>query len=258
MQNVAGVFRSVDGVKCVVDRLRAQGFPEERVNALAPGANPAEIDAKVPVSDSEQPGMGGALGGTVGAAIGAAGGLELGAAAASLLVPGIGPVLAVGIVGAAIFGAGGAIAGAVIGEKLENRMDDGIPHDELFVYEDALRQGRSVVFVSAENDAEAESLRTVLGKCGAESIDAAREEWWVGLRDDERLKYESTGESFEIDEPGFRRGFEASLHMKARGKTYDEDLDRLRERFGPACEQAPFRAGYLRGRAYESTKKVNS
>jgi hypothetical protein len=257
MQNVAGVFRSVDGVKCVVERLRAQGFPEERINALAPGTDPAEIDAKVRVSDTEQPGMGGALGGTVGAAIGAAGGLELGATAASLLVPGIGPVLAIGIIGAALFGAGGAVAGAVLGNKLEDRIDDGIPHDELFVYEDALRRGRSVVFISAENDTEAESLQTVFSQCGAESIDAARDEWWVGLRDDERLRYEATGASFETDEPGFRRGFEASLHTKARGKSYDEDLDRLRDCFGPACEHAAFRAGYLRGRAYESSRKVN-
>src|SRR4051794_25405391 len=176
MQNVAGVFRSVDGVKCVVERLRAQGFPEERINALSPGTDPGEIEAKVRVSDTEQPGMGGALGGTVGAAIGAAGGLELGATAASLLIPGIGPVLAIGIIGAAIFGAGGAVGGALLGEKLEDRMDEGVPHDELFVYEDALRRGRSVVFVSAENDAEAERIQNVFTRCGAETIDAAREE----------------------------------------------------------------------------------
>ena len=247
MKNVAGVFRNVSSVRCAVERIRNQGIPENRINAVAPGTSEHELETDVPVSDTEQPGMGGALGGTVGAAIGAAGGLELGLAAAALLVPGIGPVLAAGL-GAVIFGAGGAVAGAVAGNKLEENIE-GVPHDELFVYEDALRRGRSVVFVTAQSESEAEIVNAAFEACGAESIDAARNEWWVGLRDDEQAYYEAaTGRPFHEDEERYRKGFEAAFDTRVREKSYADDLARLRDCFGDFCEHDAFKHGYRRGR----------
>ncbi len=254
MKNVAGVFRNVSSVRCAVERIRNQGIPENRINAVAPGTSEHELETDVPVSDTEQPGMGGALGGTVGAAIGAAGGLELGLAAAALLVPGIGPVLAAGL-GAVIFGAGGAVAGAVAGNKLEENIE-GVPHDELFVYEDALRRGRSVVFVTAQSESEAEIVNAAFEACGAESIDAARNEWWVGLRDDEQAYYEAaSGRSFDEDEEHYRKGFEAALDMRAREKSYAEDVARLRDCFGVVCEHDAFKHGYRRGREHSTPVK---
>src|ERR1041385_8257693 len=58
----------------------------------------------------------------------------------------------------------------------------GLPEDELYVYKDALRQGRSVVFVQARDAVEATRARKVLDEADAESIDAARDKWWIGLR----------------------------------------------------------------------------
>ena len=249
MKNVAGVFRDVSSVRCAVEGIRKQGIPENRINAIAPGTSENELEADVPVSDTEQPGMGGALGGTVGAALGAAGGLELGLVAASFFVPGIGPVLAAGL-GAVIFGAGGAIAGAAAGSKLEENIE-GVPHDELFVYEDALRRGRSVVFVTAQSENEAKIVNAAFEVCGAESIDAARNEWWVGLRDDEQAYYEAaSGRSFDEDEEHYRKGFESALDMRARGKSYAEDVTRLRDCFGDICEHDAFKHGYRRGREH--------
>src|SRR5207244_12792798 len=98
------------------------------------------------------PGMGRAVGGTVGGAIGVAAGATIGAAAATILVPGVGPVLAFGLIGAALFGGGGATAGALAGEALEEGIAQGLPHDELYVYEDALRKGRTVVIALADSD----------------------------------------------------------------------------------------------------------
>ena len=46
-------------------------------------------------------------------------------------------------------GIGGATTGMAAGAALERNLADGIPHDELFLYEDALRNGRSVVTVFA-------------------------------------------------------------------------------------------------------------
>jgi len=45
----------------------------------------------------------------------------------------------------------GATIGAAAGNELENQPTEGLPEDEIFVYEDALRQGRSVVIVVADD-----------------------------------------------------------------------------------------------------------
>ena len=140
--------------------------------------------------------MGSAMGGAVGGALGVAGGMHIGATLASLLVPGVGPVLAAGVIGAALLGAGGAAAGAAAGGALEDSIE-GLPHDELFVYEDALRQGRSVVIVVTQDEAQADTARGVLAQAGAESVDAARESWWVGLRDAEEEEYTGQGGDFK-------------------------------------------------------------
>ncbi|MBD0327220.1 MAG: hypothetical protein ICV68_12360, partial [Pyrinomonadaceae bacterium] len=220
---------------------------------LSPGdatAGQGVEDADVPTSDTEQPGMGNAVGGVVGGAMGAAGGMTLGAAAASLLVPGVGPIMAAGIIGAALFGAGGAAAGMAAGGALEGNIAQGLPHDELFVYEDALRQGKSVVIGVTDDETQIEAGRTVLAQSGAESLDAARESWWVGMRDAEEEEYTGQGKDFSTDEPFYRRGFEAALHPQRRGKTFDESAESLRERFKDDYEHEAFRRGYERGQAY--------
>ncbi|HEX5708947.1 MAG TPA: hypothetical protein VFX96_16725 [Pyrinomonadaceae bacterium] len=251
METVTGIFSSRADAERATEQLRNTGIDPDKISMLAPGASAEEIDDSVPTTETEQPGMGGALGGTVGGALGVAGGLHLGAAVASLFVPGVGPVMAAGIIGAALLGAGGAAAGAAAGNAMEDTVAGGLPADELYVYEDALRQGRSVVIAVADSDEQAEAARAALTSSGAESLDAARENWWVGLRDAEETEYAGEGRDFKTDEPAYRRGFEASLHPAARGKSYDEDADRLRSCFGSLCTEEPFRRGYERGRGYE-------
>src|SRR5207302_745461 len=84
----------------------------------------------------------------------------------------------------------------------------GIPRDDLFLYEDALRRGRSVLIALLEDDTLAARAREVLDAAGAEGIDTARERWWVGLRSAEQEHYEGGIAAFDRDEALFRRGFE--------------------------------------------------
>lgn len=250
MSTVAGIFQAREQAQSAVEHLRSIGVTDEQVSFLAPGTSTEELDSAVPTTETEQPGMGAAIGGTVGGALGVAGGMHLGAAAASLFVPGVGPVIAAGLLGAALFGFGGASVGAATGDAVEDALDEGLPQDELYVYEDALRQGRTVLIVQASDDEQAEGARSVLSQAGAESIDAARESWWVGLRDAEEEEYTGQGGDFKADESYFRRGFEAALHPHWRGKSYEEAAERLRERYGDAHAHTAFRRGYERGRAY--------
>jgi len=250
MESIVGIFNSFADARRGSAILKTLGIPDNRITVLSPHTSEAELEAQIPTTETEQPGMGAALGGTVGAALGAAGGLEAGAAAASFLIPGVGPVLAFGLIGAAIFGVGGAAAGALAGHALEDGIADGIPRDELFVYEDALRRGRSLVIAFADDDQIAARARTELSRAGAESVDAARDEWWIGLHDAEREHYLNQGGDFDLDEAKYRLGFEAAMHPECRGKSCDDVKAHLKGKYGDDAEASPFREGYARGQHY--------
>lgn len=250
MSTVAGIFNSRSDAERAAANLQSAGFSADNISLLSPGMTDAEVDTVVPTTETEQPGMGKAMGGAVGGALGAAGGATIGAAAASLFVPGVGPILAAGILGAALLGAGGATIGAATGGAVEEEIAPELPHDELFVYEDALRQGKSVVIGTTDDETQTEAGRTVLTQSGAESIDAARESWWVGMRDAEAEEYTGQGKDFSADEPVYRRGFEAALHPRSRGKSYDESAETLRRRYADDYSHEAFRRGYERGQSY--------
>jgi hypothetical protein len=243
MKAVAGIFTSRADAERAFERLRAIGIPSDHINVLMPGATERELEA-VPTTEGEQPGMGKAIGAVVGGAVGGSVGLPLGAAM-SLAVPGIGPVIASGLLAAALLGVGGA----AIGGSLEDTLTEGLPKDELFLYEDALRHGRSVIVVLAENDDQAAAARRVMAEASAESIDAARERWWVGLRDAEQAEYPQ-GRDFGTEEIEYRRGFETALHRKARGRTLEETIAEFGRRHADVASSAAFRRGYERGQAY--------
>lgn len=250
MSTVAGIFHSRTDAERALENLRSTGITDDNISFLTPGTTDEELEEAVPTTETEQPGMGSAFGGVVGAALGTAGGLHIGTALASLLVPGVGPVLAVGVLGAALLGIGGAAAGAAAGGALEENVE-GLPHDELYVYEDALRQGRSVLIVLTDDGAQAETVRGVMAQAGAESVDAARESWWIGLRDAEEEEYAEQGQDFTKDEGIYRRGFEAAQHPHTRGKSFDEAAETLRSRYSDDYSNDAFRRGYERGSAYQ-------
>jgi hypothetical protein len=252
MKSVTGVFRSVTDANQALAELRSLALPADRITLLTPGQNQADFGT-IPTVAAEQPGMAKAMGALVGAAAGMSGGPLIIAA----LIPGVGPITAIGLLGGAVLAAAGASAGAVAGGKLENAMTEGLPEDEVFVYEDALRQGRSVLIALAEDDAEAEKFREVLKNQSAESVDAAREQWWIGLRGAEQEHYSKFGKNLSEDEKFYRLGFESALHSRTRCKEYDQvlaemtaEIEELERRYPDAELAEPFRKGYQRGRDY--------
>jgi hypothetical protein len=252
MEPVVGIFANSSQVITAAESLREQGFGQ--VTLLTPGEPKRDVERAVPTEDMEQPGMGSAIGGVIGGAVGIAGGMELGAAAASLIIPGIGPVMAAGFLGAALLGAGGIAAGVAAGHALETSVADGLPKDELFLYEDALRQGRSVL-IAWTDDQQRKEAGGIMNRAGAESLDAARERWWVGLRSAEEEHYRLKGRDFSKDEKGYRRGFEAALHADLREKSYDAAFEELRGRYGNECKEAAFQLGYERGLNYYRSRQ---
>lgn len=254
METVSGVFKTREAAERVVLDASKAGIPADKITLLTPGSL-EQVDREmqsVPIDTTEQPGMGKAIGALLGGGVGITGGSLLVA-----LIPGVGPITALGLLGAAIVGAAGATVGASVGDKMEKATTEGLPEDEIFVYEDALRQGRSVVVALVENEESAAVLRELMKTERAESVDAAREQWWIGLRSAEESHYSKTGKNFAEDEKYYRLGFQAALHARTRCMEFDQVSgemnaaleDAQREHPGVDLEEA-FTRGYQRGRDY--------
>jgi len=253
MEIITGIFRTRVEAEAAVEELRSLGVPDGRIGLLRPGVTEKQLERDLPVSDTEGEGMGTAMGATVGGAIGAAGGASLGAAAASLAVPGVGPVIAVGLVAATLLGVAGAATGAVAGKSMEEALGGGLPHEDLYLYEEALRRGYSVVVAFAEDGPQTDRSREAMKRFGSEDTETVRESWWQTLREKEKVHYQGTGSDFERDELSYRRGFQAALHPKSRGKSYAEAERELQQKYNGEELTRAFRLGYERGLAYQAT-----
>jgi len=251
MEIVTGVFESRADAETAVDQLRKLGVPAERIGLITRGNETDQPRAGVPITDTEEPGMGRAMGAAVGGAVGAAGGATLGLAVATLAVPGIGPVLAFGMVGAALMGIVGAAAGSAVGDQVEEELGEGVPHEDVYLYEDALRHGHSIVIAQVSDDQQ-DRAEDIIDEAGAEDIETLRERWWAELRDNERAYYHKDGRDFDRDEATYRNGFQASLHPRRRGKIYRDVEDELRTSYTETQLDTGFREGYERGLAYQS------
>jgi hypothetical protein len=223
MKTVTGVFASQSDAQHAMNDMRLAGAHEHRTTLLTPGSNQAQLES----------------------------------APNAAIIPGVGPVTALGLLGGAILAAAGATVGSAAAESLENPITEGLPEDELFVYEDALRKGRSVVIVLLNDETEAPRFRELLQTAGAVTVDAAREQWWIGLRSAEQEHYSAHGGNFGEGEFFYRLGFEAALHARTRCKEYDQTLGEMDARIEdleqqyPGREVAePFSQGYERGRDY--------
>jgi hypothetical protein len=256
MEPVVGVFKSRADAERSSEALRAE-IAKSKIHLLTPETTKAEL-ASVPAEEAEQPGMGKAMGAVVGGAMGLAGGLEV-AELLATLVPGVGAIVAIGLSSSAILAALGAFGGGAIGGALENSIFTELPEEELFVYKDALKKGRSVLIVTPDSGNEANFVREKLKAAGAESIDQARQDWWLGMRNVEKEKYEVGGGDFDEDEPEFRAGFEASHHPENEGKTYEQADPKLATQYPEIHDSPAFRLGYQRGRSkqLEAKKTVN-
>ena len=101
METAIGVFASRDHAQEAVKELRERGVREESIVFLTRSETEAKTIAKE-------------LGTFVGGFVGGAAGITTGIVAASLLLPGIGTVFALGFGAAALLGLAGAGAGASV------------------------------------------------------------------------------------------------------------------------------------------------
>jgi hypothetical protein len=227
MPTISGIFASPDDAEATLETLQARGFDQSRISLLRAG----DVRFATPVTAK-----------TAGATIGGV----LAAGASTFLIPGLGPIAGFGMLAASLAGVGlGAAAGAAV-----DRHTKGIPNEQLFFYEETLREGGAVVFVEAENASQETRARNLLEQAGARSPDAVRRQWWQGVRSNERDFARGRGIDFDGSEGDYRAGFEAALHPATRGRSLDECLAYVETCYPEPCRTEMFRLGFGRGQEY--------
>lgn len=160
----------------VLQSLTQAGFPREDVSLVA-GDQSGEWGRKCePIGTKAGEGAG--VGGAIGAAVGGAGGLLIGLGA--LVIPGLGPIVALGPILATLVGLGaGAAAGGLVGAL----VGTGIPEYDAACYAEGIRRGGVVVTVNAP-DASASRAAEVMRRFHPVNIEeraaAWRAEGWKG------------------------------------------------------------------------------
>lgn len=177
MTNIIGLFNSRWEAESAVQQLVNSGINCDSISIVSRYENEDKRDLK-----SEDDTSGAAKGAGIGAALGGVGGLVAGLA--GLAIPGIGPVFAAGPIAAALGGAlGGAGFGAAAGGLIGALTDMGVPEQEAIHYEDAVRQGRTLLIVRADDAAGAERVVRTLENCGAIDIDEEADLDWRGVHE---------------------------------------------------------------------------
>ncbi len=159
METTIGVFSSRDRAEEAVRELLEQKVPQESIVFLTR-------------SETEAKNVGKGLGATVGGFMGAAGGMSAGVVAATLLVPGLGPVFALGFGAAALLGLAGAGAGSAIGGVAGGDSASPVPisneksSDDAAFFREVLKEGRSLIVVRTESRATATAACEILDRLG--------------------------------------------------------------------------------------------
>ncbi|HLN59150.1 MAG TPA: hypothetical protein VK416_11360 [Thermoanaerobaculia bacterium] len=177
MRTVVGIFSSPAAAQRATRDLVNAGVPPARIRQLTPGSPEREIHSAIPTTETEQPGMGKAVGAVVGGVVG----LTLALGLSAVLQGGMGALGLTAWIIAALCAIVGAGIGFIAGGVLDERLSTGLPKDEIYFYEEALRKGRSVVFAFAAGGRQEATARRVLDRAGANSLDAGDESWSVGL-----------------------------------------------------------------------------
>jgi len=159
METAIGVFSSRDHAEEAVKELRQQGVPEQSLVYLTRSENEAKSIGKE-------------FGAYVGGFVGGAAGMTSGVVAATLLLPGIGPVFALGFGAAALLGLAGAGAGATVGSAAghdaqapQPTPDETCPDDVAF-FREVLKEGRSLIVVRTESPEIAATACAILDRLG--------------------------------------------------------------------------------------------
>lgn len=151
---LTGMFRDRESAEKAYNSALDRGYTKDDVNVMMSdstrdswfGNDADAADSELGSKALEGAGAGSAIGGTLGAIIGG-----IAAIGTSVLLPGLGLVVA-GPLAAALAGAGaGGLTGGLVGALIGS----GIPEDRAVIYEEGIKNGGMVVGVNPRNDEDA-------------------------------------------------------------------------------------------------------
>ena len=155
---IVGVFDDRSAAERAVDALYQAGFTDDHIGFVIRGADDVR-GGMIVDAEGTKDGKGAMTGAVTGGMLGG-----ILAAAIAVLIPGVGPVLAGGVM-AAFFG--GAIAGTAVGGIFGAMQGLGVSEDEARFYEREFQSGRAIVAVkAAHRSADAASILTANGGRG--------------------------------------------------------------------------------------------
>jgi len=159
-RTVIGVFEDVDRATRALNALRDAGFTPEQVSVVARDTRVTREMADNTDMVAEDAGKGAVVGTVLGGLAGWLVGIS------ALAIPGIGPIVGAGIIGATLAGAGiGAAAGGLIALGAY-----GVPEEDARAYEESVRQGSVLLTVHATSDAQAQLANSVFGSFDGRSV----------------------------------------------------------------------------------------
>lgn len=150
-RTVVALYNDFETARRAVEDLVASGFARDHISMVAnddTGRYTQYIENDNDVSAGEGAGFGAVIGTLIG----------LGMA----VIPGLGPVLAAGPLGAAIFAGIGAASGAVTGGLAAGLIDLGMDESTARYYEEGVRTGGTLVSVSTYNTEDTVSAERIL------------------------------------------------------------------------------------------------
>ena len=164
---VSGIFRDADDAETAYRETRDHGYGSDEITVLmSEQARDEFFPSEDVVVEKERKalkgtGAGGAIGATVGAIAGA-----VAAIGTTIMVPGLGLVVA-GPLAAALAGAG---AGGVTGGLIGALIGAGMTEDRARIYETAIAEGGIVMTVTPHSAEDAEWLEESWKDCGVEDV----------------------------------------------------------------------------------------
>ena len=162
MHTIIGLFDTPRDAQRAMEMVRDSNLTVEDVSVIS---RSAEHELTVEGGEDVSAGQGATVGAVWGGLVGLA----------SLLIPGVGPVIASGALATALASAvTGAVTGAVVGGVAAALIHfGGLSEDQARQYESLVSAGKTLVAVKAA-DEDARHVRRILSKAGAESVQGER------------------------------------------------------------------------------------
>jgi uncharacterized protein (TIGR02271 family) len=162
---VTALFRDRQSAECAYQAISSRGYDRDDVNVIMSDetrkSQYSTDDTELGSKAAEGTATGAGIGGTVGAVLGA-----IAAIGTSILLPGLGLLVAGPLAGALVGAGAGGLTGGLIGAL----VGSGIPEEHAAEYETGIKSGGTVLGVHPRNGEDASYLEREFASCGGTNV----------------------------------------------------------------------------------------